>query len=61
MTAQGVLDLNHTGPKVKREASPAAESTPTSATPGTVDDAGSEPASIAPNDQAPSGSGDGNG
>jgi len=61
VTAQGVRDLNHRGPKKKPEPSSAAASEPTSETPATVDDAQSAPEPVAANDQTADGSGVGNG
>jgi len=61
MTAQGVRDLNHTGPKKMPEQSSAAASAPASAALGTTDEALSPPESIAENDHTAGGSAVGNG
>jgi hypothetical protein len=61
VTAQGVRDLNHTGPRKKPEESSAAASAPTVAAPGTTDEAPSAPESIAANDHTADGSAVGNG
>jgi len=51
MTAQGVRDLNHTGPKIKPDPSSAAASAPTLATPGAIEEAPAALESIATSDQ----------
>jgi hypothetical protein len=58
VTAQGVRDLNHRGPKKRPEPSSAEAS---AATPVTVDDAPSAPEPIAANDHTADGSGVDNG
>jgi hypothetical protein len=51
MTAQGVRDLNHTGPRIKPDPSSAAASAPMLAIPGAIEEAPPALESIAASDQ----------